>query len=177
MKAPYVTYPCLKRAVPIDERLLPPPYKPKENAEEQARIILENLRWPAGIPKCPLCGAEQPIYKEARNGVRGYYRCPRSHPAPQGNGKPLVFTVRTDTILARSHLPLDKWLHCLNWYARIPDQPWRKGPPIPATKLAQIIHVNRKTASSLLKELDNLRFKSSPDDAKNHFLIKLIKQP
>ena len=162
--------------MPIDERLLPPPYTPKENAEEQARTFLENLRWPGGRPACPLCGSEHPIYKETRDGVRGYYRCPELHPSSQGDDQPFVFTVRTDTILARSHLPLDKWLHCLNWYARIPDQPWRKGPPIPATKLAKIIHVNRKTASSLLKVLDHLRFQSSPDDVKNHFLIRLVQQ-
>lgn len=155
----------------MDESILPSPYVPRENAEEQARRILEHFRWsPNGGPVCPQCGSQWPIYKQTRKGVQGYYRCPSLHPHPSGSPKPLVFTVRTGTLLARSHLPLDKWLYCLSWYGRLPSQHW-----IPsASALAKIIGVNRKTASNLLNLLYELRYGDDQDDHANQFLLKLM---
>lgn len=66
--------------------------------EETARTYLEGRLWANGV-KCPEC-------KGSRVGTRpgGFYRCP-----PCG----IDFTVRTGTILERSHVPLHKWMRCL----------------------------------------------------------------
>lgn len=155
----------------MDESTLPPPYIPQKNAEEQARRKFEEFRWPPnGKPICPNCGSHWPIYKQSRKGVEGYYRCPTLHPHPSGAPKPLVFTVRSGTILARSHLPLDKWLHCLSWFGRLPA---RHEPPS-AIGLAKAIGVNRKTASAVLKHLYELRFGDDSEDQDNEFLLILM---
>lgn len=155
----------------MNESILPPPYTSKKNAEEQARSILEHFRWPPhGKPTCPGCGSQWPIYQQTRKGVAGYYRCPSLHPHPSGSPKPLVFTVRTGTLLERSHLPLDKWLHCLRLYGSLRSEHW-----IPsATALAKAIEVNRKTASSLLVHLYQLRYGDTPADQDNEFLLRLM---
>ena len=44
------------------------------------------------------------MYSEARKGVTGYYRC---------SDCSQVFTVRTGTIIERSHVPLHKWLYAI----------------------------------------------------------------
>ncbi len=79
----------------------------REHSDERARAILEEYRWPGGRITCPLCNSWRPIYKESRNGVSGYYRCPAQHKTDvlEDTASPIVFTVRTGTILARSHLP------------------------------------------------------------------------
>lgn len=148
-----------------------PLYVPTEDASEQVRSIFERFRWPPnGRPFCPQCGSKSPIYHQIRKGVQGYYRCPSLHPHPSGSPKPLVFTVRTGTILARSHLPLDKWLYSLSWYGglsarhRIPS----------AISLAKAIGVNRKTASALLNHLYELRYGAASDDQANEFLLRLM---
>ena len=150
---------------------LPPIYVPRENAAEIARNILEHFRWPPnGTPVCPECGSHWPIYKQSRKGVEGYYRCPSAHQHPSGTSNPLVFTVRTGTLLERSHLPLDKWLYCLWLYGRLPSQH-----SIPsASALAQAIDINRKTASSLLNQLYQLRYGRLCDDPANRFLRELM---
>lgn len=150
------------------ESILPPPYVSRENAAEQARNILEHFRWPDGRPVCPECGSDQPIYKQTRKGVEGYYRCPSQHSHP--TGRPVVFTVRTGTLLERSHLPLDKWLYCLWLYGRLPSQH-----QIPsATALSTAIDINRKTASSLLNHLYQLRYGKVSDDPANQFLLVVM---
>ena len=151
----------------MDESLLPSPYKPKENADERARLIFEQFRWKDGKPRCPECGSWRPIYKQTRKGVSGYYRCPTLHGQ---STKPLVFTVRTATSLERSHVPFEKWLYCLAWYAYLPSQ--HRVPP--ATTLARLIHVNRKTASSILKLLDELRYGDQRSKGENSFLLELM---
>ena len=116
--------------------------------DDEARDILERYRWPEGI-RCPRCNSRRPIYKESRSGRAGYYRCPANHAVDdQGSSNgPLVFTVRTETILARSRLPLSKWLYCL---ARVSPE------KITATELEARIDITRKTAARLLKLLRSL---------------------
>jgi len=66
--------------------------------QEAARIYLEERRW-NDTPICPTCGSTKIT---ARKGKRiGYYWC---------NDCGQEFTVRTDTIFERSHIPLEKWL-------------------------------------------------------------------
>lgn len=151
----------------MDESLLPFPYKPKENADEHARHIFEKSRWKEGKPLCPECGSRRPIYKQTRKGVAGYYRCPMLH---EQSNKPLVFTVRTGTLLERSHVPFGKWMYCLELYANF-SSPHRV---LSATTLAGLIEVNRKTASSILKHLDDLRYGNRGDEVENKFLLKLM---
>ena len=64
---------------------------------EAARLHLEARRW-NGSPVCPHCAEKERI--TTRKAV-GFYRC---------NACKQDFTVRTDTIFERSHIPLDKWL-------------------------------------------------------------------
>ncbi len=65
--------------------------------KESARLYLEKQLWPEG-PVCPHCGSCERI--GIRNG--GYYRC---HSCKKD------FTIRTGTVMERSRIPLDKWLH------------------------------------------------------------------
>ena len=67
--------------------------------EASARVYLEKRRW-NGHVHCPHCACDGRI--TVRKGKRfGYYWC-------RDCGK--EFTVRTDSIFERSHIPLDKWL-------------------------------------------------------------------
>ncbi len=65
--------------------------------QDTARAYMEQKRWPAGA-WCPHCGERTRIgsYKD------GYYRC---------NVCMEMFTVRTQTVMQRSHIPLHKWLY------------------------------------------------------------------
>ncbi|AWB34738.1 hypothetical protein [Orrella marina] len=162
----------------MDPSLPPPPvYVHKANAVEQARLVFEAYRWPGGKPVCPVCNPNRgpgdpryPIYKQTRNGVAGYYRCTAPHPHPSGESKPLVFTVRTGTIMSRSHIPLDKWLFCMPWLAELRSLHWFP----PATLLAENIGVNRKTAASFLRDWASLRFGALREDSANAFLLQMI---
>ena len=64
--------------------------------QESARSYMEAIRWSEGVV-CPYCKSER-IGK--RKG--GYYRCSACRED---------FTVRTGTIMERSHIPLHKWLY------------------------------------------------------------------
>jgi transposase-like protein len=60
--------------------------------QESARLYLESRLWPNGVV-CPICGLGERI--TARKA--GYYRC---------NQCAEDFTVRTGTVMERSHIPL-----------------------------------------------------------------------
>lgn len=72
---------------------------------DQAREILEQIRWPNG-PTCHHCGSVE-AYKiqgkatSKKPARKGLYKC--KHCRKQ-------FTVTTNTIFSDSHIPLDKWL-------------------------------------------------------------------
>ena len=66
-----------------------------------ARKYIEKIRW-NGQVICPFCGSD---HVTERKGAReGYFRC---------NGCRKEFTVRTDTIMERSHIPLNKWIYTI----------------------------------------------------------------
>lgn len=67
--------------------------------EKMARKYLEKRRWPKGAI-CPYCKQDKNITPRKE----GFYRC---------NSCKKDFTVRTDTIFERSHIPLHKWLYAM----------------------------------------------------------------
>ena len=105
---------------------------------ESARLYFEEMRWGVGNEHiaCPHCGGTEKI--GARTGKRlGYYRC--------GDCKQ-EFTVRTDTVFGRSHVPLDKWLYAM--YIVVTA---RKG--VSSLQLSKEIGVTQKTAWFMLGRL------------------------
>jgi transposase-like protein len=99
---------------------------------ESARKHIEAQRWSNGAV-CPFCGMGDRI------GIRkgGYYRCNRCLED---------FTVRTKTVMERSHIPLHKWL-----YAMYLMMTARKG--ISSMQLAKEIGVTQKSAWFMLGRL------------------------
>lgn len=100
---------------------------------EAARKYMEEKRW-GRAPICPSCGVVEPIYRRARD---GFYCCPDCK---------LDFTVRTGTIMERSHIPLDKWLY--TFYLVMTA---RKG--IASLQLAKEIGITQKSAWFLLQRI------------------------
>jgi transposase-like protein len=100
---------------------------------ESARLYLEQRRW-GGTPACPHCGSIERI--QVRK-VAGYYRCLSCKED---------FTVRTRTIMERSHIPLDKWLHAMYLVATA-----RKG--ISSMQLSKELGVTQKSAWFLLSRI------------------------
>lgn len=76
--------------------------------EDEARALLERMRWPDG-PACPHCRnhSEKPIYAltgkpDSKTPVRkGVYKCGACRKQ---------FTVLVNTIFSDSHIPIGKWL-------------------------------------------------------------------
>jgi transposase-like protein len=100
--------------------------------QESARIYLEKRLWPNGA-RCPVCGLGERI--TARK--EGFYRC---------NQCKEDFTVRTNTIFERSHVPLHKWIYAM--YLLLTA---RKG--ISSLQLAKQIGITQKSAWFVLHRL------------------------
>jgi transposase-like protein len=100
--------------------------------QETARVYLEGRLWPNG-PRCPVCGLGERI--TARK--EGFYRC---------NACKEDFTVRTNTIFERSHVPLHKWIYAM--YLLVTA---RKG--ISSMQLAKEIGITQKSAWFVLHRL------------------------
>ena len=99
---------------------------------ESARVYLEGLLWPEG-PRCPVCGLGDRITPRKR----GFYRC---------NQCQEDFTVRTSTVMERSHIPLHKWVYAMYLVVTA-----RKG--ISSMQLAKEIGVTQKSAWFMLARL------------------------
>lgn len=121
---------------------------------DAARKYMEQKRW-SGQPTCPSCGVVEPIYKL---GAVGYYRCP---------GCKLDFTVRTGTIMERSHIPLDKWL--LTMYLLTTA---RKG--LSSLQLAKEIGITQKSAWFLMHRIREACSKKKDDADQNGFLCGIV---
>lgn len=106
--------------------------------EESARVYLEGRIWPSG-PICPACGSGENISALGACATRkpGFYRC-----LPCG----FDFSVRTNTVMERSKVPLHKWLYAM--YLLVTA---RKG--ISSLQLAKEIGVTQKTAWFILGRL------------------------
>ncbi|HTV26819.1 MAG TPA: IS1595 family transposase [Xanthobacteraceae bacterium] len=100
--------------------------------QEAARTYLEGLLWPEG-PRCPVCGTGDRI--TTRRG--GFYRC---------NQCKEDFTVRTGTVMERSHIPLHKWVYAMYLVVIA-----RKG--ISSMQLAKEIGITQKSAWFMLGRL------------------------
>lgn len=99
--------------------------------ERTARTYLESRRWPNG-PRCPVCDSD-------RIGPHspGFYRC---------NACDEAFTVRTGTVMERSKIPLQKWLHAM--YLLVTA---RKG--ISSMQLSKELSIRQASAWFLLHRL------------------------
>jgi transposase-like protein len=106
--------------------------------EETARVYLEERIWPDG-PVCPACqsGGHISALNVCATRKPGFYRC-----LPCG----FDFTVRTNTVMERSKVPLHKWLYAM--YLLVTA---RKG--ISSLQLAKEIGVTQKTAWFVLGRL------------------------
>lgn len=103
---------------------------------DSARHYLEERRW-AGQVVCPHCGATERISARTRERA-GYYRC------KGGCGE--EFTVRTGTILERSHVPLHKWVYAMYLVVTARKR-------VSSMQLSKEIGVTQKTAWSMLGRL------------------------
>ncbi|HEV2188966.1 MAG TPA: IS1595 family transposase [Stellaceae bacterium] len=99
---------------------------------ETARLWFESRLWPNG-PRCPVCGLGERI--TTRKG--GFYRC---------NQCQEDFTVRTGTVMERSHIPLHKWVYAMYLVVTA-----RKG--ISSMQLAKEIGITQKSAWFMLGRL------------------------
>jgi transposase-like protein len=99
---------------------------------ETARVWFESRLWPNGV-RCPHCKSGERI--TTRKG--GYYRC---------NACTEDFTVRTGTVMERSHIPLHKWVYAMYLVVTA-----RKG--ISSMQLAKEIGITQKSAWFMLGRL------------------------
>ena len=101
--------------------------------QHSAREYLENQRW-EGKPVCPYCQCQDQIRKRT---TVGYYRCLSCKKD---------FTVRTGTVMERSHIPLNKWI--LAMYLMVTA---RKG--VSSLQLSKEIGITQKSAWFMLQRL------------------------
>ncbi len=100
--------------------------------QETARRYLESRRWPDSV-KCTRCSLSDRITVRKN----GYYRC---------NHCKEDFTVRTNTIFERSHVPLHKWIYAMYLLVTV-----RKG--ISSVQLSKEIGITQKSAWFVLQRL------------------------
>ena len=105
--------------------------------QESARVYLEGRIWPSG-PVCPSCGDGSHISVLGTCATRkaGFYRCLACG---------FDFTVRTNTVMQRSKVPLHKWLYSI-YLLGLPQG-------ISSLQLAKEIGVTQKTAWFILGRL------------------------
>ena len=101
--------------------------------EPSARYYLENRRW-NGQPVCPVCGCHDKI--QVRK-AEGFYRCFSCKED---------FTVRTGTIMERSHILLDKWVYAM--YLLVTA---RKG--VSSLQISKELGITQKSAWFMLQRL------------------------
>jgi transposase-like protein len=100
--------------------------------EKTARIYLEERRWNGHI-FCPFCHSD----KIQTRPVDGLYRCLTCKDE---------FTVRTGTIMERSHIPLDKWVFAMYLIVTA-----RKG--VSSLQLSKELGITQKSAWFMLQRL------------------------
>jgi transposase-like protein len=100
--------------------------------EEKARKFLETERWPHG-PVCPFCGGLDDVRALACDSSMGagWYYCNACNQQK--------FTVRTGSVMERSHVPLAKWALAFRLFAAS-----KKG--MSAKQLERMLGVSYKTA-------------------------------
>lgn len=119
--------------------------------EESTRAYLEGRRWPFLGPICPGCGSGERVATLGTCTTRkpGFYRC-----LPCG----VHFTVRTNTVMERSRLPLYKWVRAMFLLAKrsalLPPSCWPGGSCYARwNSFAPTIGVTQKTGRFVLERL------------------------
>ena len=99
-----------------------------------ARLFIEKLRWNGNVV-CPVCGSD---HVTGRKGTReGYYWCNDCHKE---------FSVRTESIMECSRIPLNKWILAIYLFVTC-----RNG--ISSRELAENIGITQKSAWGLLHKI------------------------
>jgi transposase-like protein len=115
--------------------------------ELSAHRYLERLLWPHGVA-CPFCGNQERVGKlngaSTRLGAYKCYACRKS------------FTITHGTLLSSSHVPVHKWLQALYLTEG-------GAKPIRPHHLQQILNVSFKTASAMLRRINEAA--ASADEA------------
>ena len=130
-------------------------------SNEDIYAKLRKLRW-GGLKrgKCPRCGSTA-VQSDIREGYVEYFRCLSRNPASgseyQSHERVVVFTVRTGTVLENSHLPLALWAYCLALRKL-------KHNPFVATHLAELLNITRKSATAILRRLDEVYGARAPGE-------------
>ena len=97
--------------------------------EAKAEVHIFNSRWPDGEPICPHCGSTNCMVMGGKTQA-GYWLCRDCRDK---------FTVRTGTVMERSHVPLHKWLLATHLMAAS-----KKG--MSAKQMERMLAVTYKTA-------------------------------
>src|SRR5215210_401914 len=113
--------------------------------EDKALEHIEASRWPDGAPACPHCGGTR-INRMGGKTQAGMFLC---------NDCREKFTVRTGTVMERSHVPLHKWLLATHLMAAS-----KKG--MSAKQMERMLGVTYKTAWFLMH-----RIREAMDEANN----------
>lgn len=121
----------------------------------QARRMLEDWRWAAG-PVCPKCEATNLFRPRS---IAGWYRCPACKSD---------FTVRTGTVMAQSHVSLEKWILIMYLWAENLEQYKQTRKGISSLKIAAKLKISRKSAWRLKQKIAN-----AGSSSQNEFLFEL----
>jgi transposase-like protein len=97
--------------------------------------FLSMQRWPDGIVKCPVCGAEGAKYMPSRR----VWQCKTRHPKSQ-------FSIKVGTIFEDSPLGLDKWLMVMWMLANCKNG-------ISSHEIAKAIGVTQKSAWHMMHRI------------------------
>ena len=111
--------------------------------EDSARIYFEQSFWPNGRPICPRCESGEHV-----GSGRDPYRC---------NACDRQFTVRTNTILERSRIPLHYWLRAIVLFATARKR-------VSGIKLAAFLGISQSAAWGMI-----CRLRSVWDGLKENF--------
>ncbi len=120
--------------------------------EEAARLYFENNRWTGNV-SCPHCGSMS--VAEVKNQKPMPYRC---------RGCRQHFSVRTDSVLSESRLPLHKWLMAIYMMTTA-----RKG--IPSTQMARELGITQKSAWFLAQRIRETWLISSGGDLRGQVQV------
>ena len=104
--------------------------------EAKAEAHIFNSRWPDGEPICPHCGSTNCMVMGGKTQA-GYWLCRDCRDK---------FTVRTGTVMERSHVPLHKWLLATHLMAAS-----KKG--MSAKQIERMLGVTYKTAWFLMHRI------------------------
>lgn len=115
--------------------------------EEVARAYLERRLWHSGV-RCPFCLSKRRITVRKN----GFHRC---------NACKRDFTVRTGTVMERSHVPLNKWVYAMYLLAKSKNG-------LSSTRLAAELGITQKSAWSVLHRLNDASGK--PHKAKSRWI-------